>query len=980
MEPESPPSPADRGDDDRLTCCPAFKMDWQATPTDPPELQAPVHEINKQKEDPEPASEVPAPVVLSGTPHNFDDDPIPDIKLKDLPGMRAKEGACPPLEDPGRLPFVDKSAIVSTVVMLVFMVLILQGVLWLEWVKMAEESLETPTNQSILSLNIQGLEISQKVTKWSRWAVQWTVGTANIQLVPGLGNYSSVDCGAYSCTGYTSNIVYNSTNMCNTVKYLLGLLNIIDNVPFVGIGFEDGTFLDATRSSSTGELTTHVRDAQDVLGKGTDYIEYGVDSSTGCYNLNDQRSSSTYDPRSRSWYIVAKADAPSSGWGNGTYAVFSTGKLVISATQPLYGVDNTTGAITSTFIGVVLADCELDDISTELSHLQPGKTGQTYITEYVDGEEYMVGASTGNVLVDDARTTPSASNSSVIRNSYAWLKQRYSVDGAAGGTQLDNQTVEASGDIFSGDSAPVLGMQKYTDQTTGTLDWRCVCTFPASDYSDFVLTNMIVTGLMSCVTIYCLVILLKLARKFHRQEKIITEKIATKLEDSIMKQVICCTAIGAVLWVLWLVYTKIETDSAVEAALDDFQSGLAKNLTWRWEAYPLVNNATIRDYLDGFLPLGEDDAVDGDSGKLIDAHTANQVDVSRTMASVFVGFPNGDITGVFYYCRVYASKCDDQWYKASMFRSEVTTDRKYTEYNLTQDASTTSYVKDTSALISSGSVYDATARPWYKAAVGSGRLYTGSYYGAPVVSSVYSFDTTILVTIAQAYYNTTGTSDAPVFVAAVDVDFSYLSDLMAETVPSSDSQSAIVQNVGELTAASDRTVQLTDSDGTNIRMNVSNTAMKRIRAYANSLFAENDYEYVPGQNTSNLHGDFVQAAAPTSNYDTPYTFLANKLNSWTYLQAFEREVYYEDLDAGTERNFVIIVFAFTAILYISSTLVHFAIARIQGQQAELLESFNCELISEDEKLQLARERRAKEFAAALFGSCLLYTSPSPRDS
>eukprot|EP00658_Telonema_sp_P-2_P002606 TRINITY_DN10977_c0_g1_i8.p1 TRINITY_DN10977_c0_g1~~TRINITY_DN10977_c0_g1_i8.p1 ORF type:complete len:2009 (+),score=485.24 TRINITY_DN10977_c0_g1_i8:238-6264(+) len=911
----------------------------------------------------------------AGTWHDFDQDPVPDLQLTEIPNLRVKDDSIPPLENPSVLPLVDKSSITYTVFTLVIMVCILQAILWVEWVKMAEQSMETPLDQSLEGLLWLMAEIALKVTKWARFGVQYTVGASNIQLVEGLANYSSfpagtgtTNCDGYivsgiACSGYTSNIVYNSTNMCNTAKYILGLAENLPQVPFLGIGFEDGTIVASSYSGT--EQIVKVRDAQNVLGQGTGYNGYGIDSSTGCWDLTDQRStSSSYDPRNRSWYSQTKANNASC-WGNGTYSDFDTQSLIISATQPVYGADNTTGEVDgSIFIGVALADCELDSISSQLAKLNPGKNGQAYITEYVNDQNYVVGTSTGNVLVDNERTTPPASNSSVIRNSYDWLLDRYSVDGSTGGLTFSNTKVKYAGDVFH-DASPMSGMGKFID-STGYLLWTTLVGIPATDYEQFILDCVYSTAGLTVLTISLLASLVYIPLKFNQDNGIIDNRVSNQLETKIMKRIIGCTAIGAALWVLWLVYTKTQTDSAVEDSLGYFQRALATNLTWRWEEYPLGNNASFVDYVRGFLPLNDTGAVDGDTGKLIDAHTANRAAATGTMAAVYFGFPNGDIAGMFYFCKIYPSSCSDPWYLASMVRSETETDRKYAEYNVTRDASGTSYVRDTSANIGTYSVYDCTSRPWYTKAVAAERSPAGSNFGKPAVSAVYTFGTALLVSIVQAYYENS-TATTPIAVAAVDIDYSYLSGLMYYSVPSSGSESTIQQDLGELLAASNLVVQEATSDGSTARLNVSNSALTRVREYAVSVYEE-EYSYTASQNQSNLHGNFVQATAAASNYDTLYTFLADKLNTWTYIQAFERSVYYQSLDDGTERNFVIIVFAFTAILYLSASMVEYSITRIVKNQHKLLEAHNCEVISEEEQLQLVKEARAKEFAMELFGS------------
>lgn len=70
-----------------------------------------------------------------------------------------------------------------------------------------------------------------------------------------------------------------------------------------------------------------------------------------------------------------------------------------------------------------IGDCRLEEISTQLQALSPGKTGETYVTE-ADSSGYLIGTSTG-VVFEGTRLTPESSNSSVVRGSYGYLVDNY---------------------------------------------------------------------------------------------------------------------------------------------------------------------------------------------------------------------------------------------------------------------------------------------------------------------------------------------------------------------------------------------------------------------------------------------------------------------------------------------------------------------------------------------------------------------------
>lgn len=72
--------------------------------------------------------------------------------------------------------------------------------------------------------------------------------------------------------------------MCKTMAYLVGILQQMETVPYVGIGFEDGSILAAVRSS--GVIYTKVRDVQNVLGQGIGFRRYNVDATTSTTPLH----------------------------------------------------------------------------------------------------------------------------------------------------------------------------------------------------------------------------------------------------------------------------------------------------------------------------------------------------------------------------------------------------------------------------------------------------------------------------------------------------------------------------------------------------------------------------------------------------------------------------------------------------------------------------------------------------------------------
>ena len=54
-----------------------------------------------------------------------------------------------------------------------------------------------------------------------------------------------------------------------------------ESLSYVAVGFEDGSNYAAVRVMSTGELYVALVDAQNTLGQGTGWRDYGIDQSTG---------------------------------------------------------------------------------------------------------------------------------------------------------------------------------------------------------------------------------------------------------------------------------------------------------------------------------------------------------------------------------------------------------------------------------------------------------------------------------------------------------------------------------------------------------------------------------------------------------------------------------------------------------------------------------------------------------------------------
>ena len=104
---------------------------------------------------------------------------------------------------------------------------------------------------------------------------------------------------------------------------------------------------------------------------------------------------------------------------------------------------------------VLITDIELEGISQTLGQLSYGKTGAGYITENLDGVDYMIGSSEGGVTawVDGTaeRITPAESPSSQIRNSYSLMTSSIGVtDTQLPGPATQPYGANMSGNVFEG--------------------------------------------------------------------------------------------------------------------------------------------------------------------------------------------------------------------------------------------------------------------------------------------------------------------------------------------------------------------------------------------------------------------------------------------------------------------------------------------------------------------------------------------------
>jgi len=790
----------------------------------------------------------------------------------------------------------------------------IQLVLIRDWLNMSTASIDGPVKQMVTqrgSLAFRQTQVVKKSLKWGRYDVDVCDAASRVGEIPGVTDVITASCvnevfpkydtQVFNCTGYTSNIV---TDPCVLIKYLITLFkSTSDGQMYTGVGFEDGTNIFVSRDSGTNELVVAIRDAQNTFSMGTKYTVYGIDSSTGCLNTSDIRNTpSEYDCRARGWYSTTKS-TNKPGWGTGAYADFATGALIITATKPIYAADGTT------FIGSWLADVSMASVSQKLASIDYGSSGVGYVTELQDGVDMLVAASAGAIVEGETRLTPGQSSNSQIAESYQYLVERYGTNGNLGW----GYSAYTVGDVLDG--VPISAISPYTE-ITKSLPLNLVLTFPETDYSEFVLWSFYFTLVLEFFLLIVVLVMIVMAIRWRSTD-----------DSDLMKQrlnyllTFATIVIPSVLWVAWLVITKEYTDIVVEDALTSRTTAMAEAMTWSWEEYPFLHTLAIGEYIDGLLPFEANDPTTGAKGTTLDKHFADDLllrgdgaDYPQILFS-YVGFQNGDLCGMAYICKYLAASISngcssrhDERIIAAVRNSHSNNHLMF--YDTIADSSGTSLVRNASAMMKDEGPYSAITRPWYKQAVAAGKP-DNSRYGYPIVTETFDYGPNQLVAVAQAFYDASGNLAG---VVCMDTNMTEVTSLLSVLSPSTDSQGSAVERYGEVLGATNYQVSLPASNGGYRQLGVLNSQMLSLRSYATKLW-QDEADFIKSQNDTQLEGTFVEVSASIGTYNTSWLFLPNRLSQWTTLLVVPRHVYFGELDDGTERNFVIVVFSLFTIGY-----------------------------------------------------------------
>jgi len=865
-------------------------------------------------------------------------------KVAELPGVSDKVAELPSMEE--KEPNVSALEVSEpeapeeprrwkAVLLISFALLGVQALLWYGWYDMAHSSIDGPAEQLIGSQSAAG-SVSERISnlchtaiKSPRLAVTSAAGAAVANQIDGLAatysfnntaNLMNVTCSDTVCSGLTSSVVTTAAGMCRTAGYIISVFKAARganpnsrSTPYVGLGLADGTHFDAHMNGD--EVIISVRDAQNVLGQGILRRKYGVDSTTGCYNLNDFRVETDYDPRLRSWY-TASAAAAVPNWGAGVYADADSGSLCISATHPLWSDTVNASSGSKVLLGIWIGDVYLESISNSLKALKPGKSGEAYIVENLEGVDFLIGTSFGTVVDSEGeRLTPLQSTSPQIVDSYKHLT---SCCGASS-TEVGQVVESYLGNIFEG--TPMLSQVPFTD-ATGTLRWVVVVSIPVEDYYDFVYWSMQVTAALEAVVvvIVCWNLLVACRRVprffFCRREGVKRPQPMVQMQNSFM----IYTLVGASLWMWWLFWTKRNTDDIVKDTVNDSIVSFNERWLWMWEEFPYLTQLSASGFVLGTLPL---DSPEGTNGLALDYHFSNQMStMSGTFSGTQVAFANGDFVGMYDACKYVKDKDNCQKQIVSAVRS-VDTNKELVYYN-TQEGSDGLLSRNTDLVYKTAGSYSAAVQPWYKQAASADRISNDRIYGSPVVSSVYfNWGDTLQVSICQAVYTDSSDSATVAGVWMIDADLRMTSERLKMTADlKPGTVSSVMQQKGEVVASSDLVTQLESSDGQGIRLNVTISPMPLIQTYSQTLLAEfGNFEDSQGDTVTD--SNFVQASRSITADNTIYSFLTEKLKAWTSIKVVPRIVYYNKLDDGTALTFAIAIFALSALAWSAITLFEY---------------------------------------------------------
>jgi len=587
-----------------------------------------------------------------------------------------------------------------------------------------------------------------------------------------------------------------------------------------------------------------------------------------------------YDARSRPWYTLAKERKR---WTD-VYVDDPTGELVISVAAPLFDDSGTA------LLGVVFADLDVHCISSELATLvENNETDATYVVGAY-GSDYLVGASSGGTVntssVDGTavqdRLSGADSPSNRISSSYQHLSQKFANGGSL--SAMNQSTSIDTGNLFRGEA--VIASQYYLDDSTGDIAWRLTSAFSEVTFYGYIWAPFCITAVVFSISSFLSV------WAAWCQIRGVPEPMLSGLPT-----VVTCI-FG--LFVLWVVVVKTNTDHVISDALDDRAALLSELTTSLWRSKFWTSTVSSMSYQHGMLPLGESEAA---TNPQLDKHFSSLTKILQTRES-YAGWENGDFVSATYperqiHCR------------------HSTTNNNLVSYNTTTDSSGAT-VRD--ALVANHGSFSTTERPWYITGRDCGR-YNNSRYGKTCISATYLDRSTgdIILSLVQPFYDANYTF-LGVLAADVMTEFTGTLAAVVESLPSNETELAIVERRGEVVAQSDGVSFRIDSDGNQAAVLITASSMDRMKeagaaleaAHGNFVDAQNDTKFQVSETEST-----ASCAKSNSWTDEQYNPISDKLSTWTQIVVIPRHVFFKPLDDGMSASFAALIFGCATILFLN---------------------------------------------------------------
>jgi len=184
---------------------------------------------------------------------------------------------------------------------------------------------------------------------------------------------------------------------------------------------------------------------------------------------------------------------------------------------------------------------------------------------------------TQRIRPQDSESSAIVDASSRLLNTYgAWSSHPETLYSA--GYLLDGNWFEAGTSWVSGAQIPDESSMQYTD-----LKWTFVSTVPGKDFAMFIFYDIIVTAVCSAAILYLCYKLVKIPDKQGpKREPLNIERVFGKI---MANQVVLC-GISLVMWLIWLITSKMGTDEMADFVLQDIAANANEEVMSRWSEFP----------------------------------------------------------------------------------------------------------------------------------------------------------------------------------------------------------------------------------------------------------------------------------------------------------------------------------------------------------------------------------------------------------